>query len=215
MKLNCFLGDTSACRVFAVANFCGIEVTPNIVKPQDLKAKEFKKKLIFNTLPILDIDDNRSLSQVSAIIKYLESQRQGTPLTKYQQALLDQWLSAADSEIEAAALALIASVQGIVKFDKGAQKKAQDDILNFCGSLEHQLNTTAYILGDFLSVADYAIFTTLAQVFRVGISFASLGKYPKVKAWIETLAKDPHNIKAIGRVAFCQKPFAIPPEEAD
>lgn len=215
MKLNCFVGDSSACRIFAVANFCGIEVTPNLVKPIDLKGKDFKKKLIFGTLPILDVDENRSLSQASAIIKYLESQRQGTPLTKYQQAQLDQWLSAADSEIEAAALALLANLQGIVKFDKGAQKKAQEDILNFCGALEHQLAQTPFLLGDALSVADYAIFTTLAQVFRVAISFAALGKCPKVKAWMENLAKDPHNVKAIGRVAFCQKPFAIPPEETD
>lgn len=217
MILHTFLGDSSAAKVLACASFCGVEVSINIVKLNDLRTKEFKKKLTLQKLPILDIDDQNSLAESSAIVKFLANKNKTVCYGKdeYHQALTDQWLDVNEQELEPAALALTATLQGHINFDKGAQKLAQDDFLKVCGYLNGQLSKSKFLTGDAPTVADYSVFCNLASVLRCSVSGNSLGKFTHLKAWIDKLIVDQHIVRALGKVVFCTKPFAVPPAEEE
>ena len=216
MILHSFLGDTAASKVLVCAAYCQQEVKLNIVRVSDLKMKEYKKKLTFQRLPILDIDEHTTLGQSNAIVRYIAKLAgKGLGDSAYQQALTDQWLYVCETELEGAAAALIAPLHGTVHFDKAAQKAAQDDFLKVCNLLEAQLAKTKYLTGEQPTVADYSIFSVLASVFRVAVSFSAVQKHAHLKAWLEGFQKDAHVIRGMGKVAFCAKPFAIPPIEAD
>jgi glutathione S-transferase len=217
MILHTFLGDSAAAKILACASFCGVEVTLNIVKLNDLRTKEFKKKLTLQKLPILDVDDQNSLAESAAIVRYIASKNRATCYgkTEYHQALTDQWLDVNEQELEPATLALTAILQGHINFDKTAQKLAQDDFLKVCGHLNGQLSKTKFLTGDAATVADYSIFCNLAAVLRCSVSGNALSKFTHLKTWIDTLIADQHIVRALGKVVFCTKPFAVPPAEED
>lgn len=217
MILHTFLGDSTAAKVLACASFCGVQLSVNIVKLNDLRTKEFKKKLTLQKLPILDVDEQNSLAESSAIIKFLASKSKATAYGKdlYQQGLTDQWLDVNEQELEPAALALTAILQGHINFDKNAQKLAQDDFMRVCGLLNTQLSKSKYLTGDSATVADYSIFCNLATVLRCSVSGNALGKFAHLKAWIDGLINDKHIVGALGKVVFCTKPFAVPPAEEE
>jgi glutathione S-transferase len=216
MILNTFLGENNTSRIITVASFCDTKIALNIVKLNDLRNKEFKKKLGFQRMPILDLDENRSLSGTSVILRYIASLKEGTSgASIYQQSKTDQWLELAENELETAALALVAPLQGTIKFDKDAQKAAQEDFMNVCKLLNHTLANSAYLTGASPTICDYSIFLTIAQVLRFALSASMMSKLPHLKKWLDTLIKDPHVVKGAGHIQFCSKPLFPPKIEED
>lgn len=215
MILHSFVGDSAASKVLVCASFCGVDLSVNIVKLNDLRTKEFKKKVTLQKMPILDLDADSSIAESSAIIRHLarKSTNQAYGKTHYQQALTDQWLDLAENEMEPAALALLASLQGNVAFDKSAQKAAQDDFMKTCGYLNGQLEKSKFLTGDEPTIADYAAFCILASVLKCAVSGNSIGKMTKLKEWTEIMIKDQNVLRGLGKVTFCTKPFAVPPAE--
>ena len=216
MQLHTFFGDSSASKILVCASYCGTPVTVNIVRLNDLKTKEFKKRLTLQRLPILDLDENTSIGQSTAIVKHIARQSgKGYGSSPFQSALTDQWLSMCENELEGAAAALLAPLHGNIHFDKAAQKAAQDDFLKVCATIQDQLTRTKYLTGDEPTVADYSLFIGLASVFRVAVSISAIQKHSQLKAWIELFQADPHVIRGFGKVGFCTKPFGVPPIEED
>jgi elongation factor 1-gamma len=217
MILHTFLGDSSTAKILACASLCGVDLTINIVKLNDLRTKEFKKKLTLQKLPILDVDEENSLAESSAIIKLLARKNVAKAYGKdeYHQALTDQWLDVNEQELEPAALALTATLQGHIHFDKQAQKLAQDDFMKACTLLNTQLGKSKFLTGAEPTVADYSIFCNLASVLRCSISGNAVNKLSHLKAWIDALINDPHVVRAMGKIVFCTKPFAVPPAEEE
>jgi glutathione S-transferase len=217
MILHSFLGDSSTAKVLVCASFCGVEVAVNLIKLQDLKTKEFKKKFLLQKMPVLEINEENTIVESSAMVRHLARKSLATAYgsTHYQQALTDQWLDLAENELEPAALALTAILQGHVKFDKNAQKLAQDDFMKVCSYLNGQLEKTKFLTGESPTVADYATFTTLAQVLRCAVPGSAISKLAKLKEWTDILIKDKHVIAGMGKITFCTKPFAVPPAEEE
>jgi glutathione S-transferase len=216
MNLHCFLGDANTSKILACASFCGVKINLNIVKPNDLRTKEFKKKLLLQKLPILDIDDNTSIAESSAIVRYLASSKpECYGKTPYGMALTDQWLEVVECSLEAPALVLTALLQGNVGYDKDAQKKATEDFLKTCGIIDQQLGKTKFLTGDAPTIADYTLASVLISVLRVGLSGNSIGKLSHLKAWLEGMTKCEHIVQTMGRVKFCDKPFEVPPAEEE
>lgn len=217
MILHSFVGDSATSKVLVCASFCGIDLSVNLVKLNDLRTKEFKKKVALQRMPILDLDADTSIAESSAIVRHLarKSSNQAYGQTLYQQALTDQWLDLTENELEPASLALLASLQGHVKFDKAAQKSAQEDFMRSCGYLNAQLEKTKFLTGDSSTVADYAAFCVLASVLRCAVPGNAVSKMSKLKAWTDHFADDQHVRAALGKVAFCSKPFGIPVEEEE
>jgi glutathione S-transferase len=216
MILHCFLGDASTSKVLAVASFVGTTLQLNIVKPNDLRTKEFKKKLLLQKLPLLDVDEQNSLAESSAIVRYLGRTNPETyGKTPYGQSLTDQWLELVECSLEAPALALTAPLHGSVYFDKDAQKKATEDFIKTCGIIDSQLSKTKFLTGDVATIADYSLAAVLIGVFRVSLSISALKKYNHLKTWLESMAKDSHITKAMGKVSFCNESFPVPPVEEE
>lgn len=217
MILHSFLGDSATAKVLVCASFCGVDLNVNIVKLNDLRTKEFKKKFLLQKMPVLEITEEHTIAESSAMVRHLarKSTTGAYGSTHYQQALTDQWLDLAENELEPAALALTAILQGHVKFDKNAQKLAQEDFMKVCNYLNGQLEKTKFLTGDSPTIADYAAFATLAQVFRCAVSGNAIAKLNKLKEWVDLLLQDKHVIAGMGKITFCTKPFAVPPAEEE
>ena len=216
MILHCFVGDSNTSKVLAVASFVGATLQLNIVKPNDLRTKEFKKKLLLQKLPLLDVDEHNSLAESAAIIRYLARTKPDCyGKTPFGQSLTDQWLEVCEGSLEAPALVLTAPLHGSVHFDKGAQKKSTEDFIRTCGIFDSQLAKTKFLTGDSSTVADYTIATVLISVLRVGLPLSTIKKLTHLSAWLESMTKDTHITKAMGKVSFCQQPFPVPPVEEE
>lgn len=215
LTLHAFLGDPQTIKIMTIASFVGQTVNLNIVKPIDLRSKKFKRNLTLNTIPALEIGENKFLGHTNSIIRYLARNKEnGLGANNYEIAQLDQILDTILNNISPASTALLSSIRGIVKYSKKVVGMASNDVVTSLKSIEASyFKTSGFLIGDSLTIADLVLFTTLVPLFTGAISFKKLKAVKKIKALCETLAKDPIATKFTGKVGWMDATFGAPKDQ--
>ena len=132
-------------------------------------------------VPVVVLDDGRTLAQSNAIIRYLARDSDLVPADAYQQAKMDEWLFWEQYSHEP----YIAVARYRVKL-LGDDVATLDERLVTRGlaalqRLEDGLATAPFLVGQRLTLADVALIAYTRVAHEGGFS---LDAYPKVRAWI-------------------------------
>jgi len=147
------------------------------------KAPEFLSKNPAGQVPLLELDNEKRLSESNAILLYLaEKGGKLLPDDAWQRAQVYQWLFFEQYSHEPT----IAVRRANFKFNKGFSEEKLQDLLErgnkALAVMEKQLEQTPFLAGSELSVADMSLYayTHVAQEGEYDLSV-----YPNIQAWIE------------------------------
>lgn len=137
----------------------------------------------FGQVPVLD-DDGTIVGDSNAILVYLAESRGAAswyPRDPKTRAQIQRWLSVAANEIaNGPAAARLVTVFG-AKLDHDRALKAAAALLN---TMEGQLATRLFLVGDSPTIADIAGYSYIAHAPEGGVDLAP---FPAVRAWLDRI----------------------------
>lgn len=162
----------------------------------DTKKDEFLSKNPCGQIPLLELTDNRYLSESNAILNYLASGSPLIPDDVYERAKVLQWqfFEQYSHEPYIAVARFIAKYLGLPEEKKEEYKSKQVGGHNALKVMEQQLQKTPYIAGKSLTIADISLYGYTHVAHEGGFN---LEQYPSVLNWISQIASHP---KYIGMV---------------
>jgi glutathione S-transferase len=153
-------------------------------------------------VPVLQLEDGRTIAESNAILSYLADGTQFLPSERYARAKVAQWLSFEQYYVEPTIGSLrFWTLTGRLAGNAGrmveSRRENGERALN---ALERTLAGASFLAGERLTIADIAIYAYAHRAEDAGFSFAGRAA---VSAWL-------------GRVATAIGPgYAVPPYTAD
>lgn len=146
-------------------------------------------------VPLLVLEDGRTLRESNAILLYLARDTRFLPVDPYEQALVHQWLFFEQYSHEPA----IAVRAGILTYDDRAHLRTPemlDPLLEkghaALGLMERQLAETPFMVGRSISIADISLYGYTHSAGAKG-GF-EMDRFPAVKQWLERVAAEPGHV---------------------
>lgn len=151
------------------------------------KRPEFLARNPFGQVPVIE-DDGFVLADSNAILVYL-ARKYGAehwlPSEPAEAARIQRWLSVAAGPLASGpATARLITVFG-ASHDPETVIARSHALLEI---LESELARSTYLVGDEITVADVALYTYVAHAPEGNVS---LGCYPRIRAWLERIEKQP------------------------
>ncbi|CAI6332015.1 unnamed protein product [Periconia digitata] len=202
--------------IIAVAKILGLEID---VKNLDYKNKDDQQKLhrlnSLDQVPVFVGSDDFVLTECIAIALYVTSHVPTTSLlgkNRKDDHKIQQWMSFANSDLLPAIGGIILPLLGL---PLAVRKNTQDCLRALHADfklLEQQLQTSKYLVGDEVTLADY--FTAGTMVFGVFVFHHLLReRYPRVLEWFLGMHEIPEFKEVVGELRFMEVP--VPALEED
>ncbi|HEV7251762.1 MAG TPA: glutathione S-transferase family protein [Mesorhizobium sp.] len=142
-------------------------------------------------VPLLELEDGRALAESNAILIYLGEGTRFVPADPYERGLMMQWLFFEQYSHEP----FVAVRRAILKYpERRAQATPErlqstlDGGLKALGVMERQLGRTPFLVGQAMTLADFALY---AYTHEAEVGGFELGAFPAVSAWLERVRQDP------------------------
>jgi glutathione S-transferase len=147
----------------------------------ETRTPEFLKLNAAGQVPVIVLEDGRTLAQSNAIMLHLAEGSDLIPRDAYARAKMMEWLFWEQNSHEIYIAVRIARVHYLKQ-----REEDLDPALLVRGNaalarLEQQLGQTPYLVGHALTLADIAL---LAYTRKAGHGGFDLASYPSVQAWI-------------------------------
>jgi len=158
------------------------------------------------TVPAIQLDDGRVLTESNAILAYLAEGTPYLPSDPFDRAKVQQWLHFEQERVES----VIGSLRHWTMTGKLARRSAEmieakrSAAVRSLGILENELSTRLFIAGDRYSIADMALFAYASRAEEAGLSLVA---YPNFRAWIARVEAQPG-------VLATMHPYAIDPHSS-
>jgi glutathione S-transferase len=179
-----------ACKIGLALNMMGVAFDYRHV---DLpggahKAPDFLSRNRFGQVPVLE-HEGHHVAQSNVILHYLaDAYDQFLGRSAAEEIRVEEWLQWDQDRMSA--LAMLRSMKRFPRY------KQPDDVVAFVATraqqaldfLDHHLGNSKFIAGPRPTVADIAIFPTVALADEAGIEIA---RWPNVRAWAERFLKLP------------------------
>ena len=172
-----------------------------------MKKEQFSPEMVAKNpmcdVPVLELEDGTCISQVNAILRYLEAQYPGIPLfgrNPKEIGQIEMW----DHFVFMNGMAAIAEVfrnsaegfidRALVGPHNYAQipaliERGQQRLANFWSDLDKRLADNEYVAGDSFSVADISALITID--FSTWIKANPLESHANIKAWYDKVNARP------------------------
>lgn len=141
-------------------------------------------------IPILELEDGRTLFESNAILVYLAEGTKFMPDDKWQRAKVLQWLMFEQYDL----VRPLARPRFLISVLKQKEKFAahiaelQEMGRKALGHLNGQLENSSYILGDAYTIADMALY---AYTHLTEEGEYDLASYPAIKSWLGRIETQP------------------------
>ncbi|XP_076283267.1 alanine--tRNA ligase, cytoplasmic isoform X1 [Lasioglossum baleicum] len=151
--------------------------------------------------------NNFELFDSNAIAFYLASDQLKFSNDSYAFTQVLQWLSYADNHILPAVSGWVVPClsQNIPNYMKANIKTSKEDLFSSLKNLNTILLTKTYLVGERLSLADVALFTTLIPLYEYVFDPATRKPYPNLNRWFLTILKQPEINDTIKNFQLCEK----------
>jgi glutathione S-transferase len=175
-------------KVRYVANALGLSYEFVHLMPfsPESEAPDYRAKHPVGKIPVLEEDDGFTIFESNAIIRYLAVSRGSElyPQDLRERAVVDQWMDFASIHIGTAIGRVFWNTIG-VKFmneepDANSLAAGRGFLERFLPAVDAQIANSAYLLGDSLTLADFATLAPLDPAELIGLD---LGAYPNVARW--------------------------------
>lgn len=150
----------------------------------------------------------KNLTESNAIAYFLaNAQLRGA--NEWDQAQIWQWTSFADSELLPAVCTLVFPLLGIMQFQKLQAERARKDVDQLLAVLNQRLTDNTFLVGERITLADIAVFTTLLSLFENVLEAGDRKKFQAVSRWFTTLLNQPQVKAVVGDFKLCTKALAF------
>lgn len=141
-------------------------------------------------VPLLELNDGRTLSESNAILNYLASGSALLPQDSFALAKVLQWqfFEQYSHEPYIAVARFIASYLGLPEERRAEYNAKQPGGHRALQVMEQQLQQTEYLVGDQLSVADLSLYAYTHVAPEGGFE---LTNYPAIRAWLSRVESTP------------------------
>ncbi len=180
-------------KVSLALNLLGLEyqeVQIGLGPDSESQSAEYKAINPLGQIPVLEVEGEGFISQSNAILYYLSKNTSLFPEDRFAQAKVMQWLFFEQYEFEPN----FAWARWITHL-MGLENERKDDLAKYhrqgyaaLSVLENQLIDNQFIAGDFLSIADVALYAYTHNCEQGGFS---LEKYPAVSQWLARIGAAP------------------------
>ncbi|MGH8158976.1 MAG: glutathione S-transferase family protein [Rhodanobacter sp.] len=155
------------------------------------------------TVPVIQLDDGRTLAESNAILAYLATDTPYLPTDPFDRAKVQQWLHFEQERVES----VIGALRHWTLTDKLARRSLEmieskrTAARRTLGILERELATRPFLAGDTYTIADIAVFAYASRAEEAGLP---LEPYPHFRAWIARIEAQPGFLATM-------HPYAIDP----
>ena len=159
----------------------------------ETKTSEFLSKNPNGKIPLLELDNGRTLWESNAILNYLAQGSEFLPTDHFDRAKVLQWqfFEQYSHEPYIAVARFIAKYLGLPEDRKAEYEAKQKGGHKALAVMESQLAQTPYLIGERLTIADISLYgyTHVAQEGGFDLS-----KYPAIGAWLAKIVAQPKYI---------------------
>ncbi len=157
------------------------------------------------TVPALQLDDGRTLSESNAILCYLADGTEYFQGDAFARAKILQWLSFEQERIESqiGALRHWTLTGKLARRDPALIATKRHTGANALSMLERELTQHAFITGDAYTIADIALYAYTNVAEEAGFTLA---EYPAISAWLTRIAAQPGHLRE--RFAYAIDPHS-------
>lgn len=140
-------------------------------------------------VPVLELEDGRSIAESNAILIYLSDGTGFLPGERYARAKVEQWLSFEQYYIEPTIGSLrFWTLTGRLGLNAGRMiDSRRENGERALAALDRTLTDTLFLVGDSLTIADIAVYAYTHRAQDCGFGFAS---HPALSAWLERVAME-------------------------
>ncbi|PFH50380.1 hypothetical protein AMATHDRAFT_47954 [Amanita thiersii Skay4041] len=204
----------------AVAALAGIELAlpASYEHFVDNKKPEFLAKFPHGKIPAWEGVDGFLLFEGLAIARYFASLAPNAGLlgqTPKEQALVDQWVHLAESELETATLAILLFMRHVVLYSKPVHTSAVERSMRVLNTLERHISTRTFFVGERITLADLAVASYFLRATSFTIDKEVRAKIPNLIRHFETIINQPKLKEVYGPVEYLEKAvqYTPPPKE--
>ena len=198
MRLYIFPPSSRALGVVALKNHLGIdcEFRPIDLARGDQRASEYVALNPNRKMPTLE-DDGFVLWEANAILFYLASKRPERglwPADVRSQADVLRWLAweSAHWDAESCGMVLFEKnskrVLGLGAPDPALITRGEENFARFAAVLDDQLKAKSWVLGERLTIADFAIGALVPSALNVGLP---IRRFHEISRWYDSLSALP------------------------
>ncbi|MDK1373770.1 MULTISPECIES: glutathione S-transferase family protein [unclassified Sinorhizobium] len=150
---------------------------------------QFVSKSRFSRVPVLELEDGRTIVESAAILLYLAEGTKYLPTDRLERAEVFTWMSFEQCDLQRALpLPRMYHLRGLA--DRMAQQieRLQVDGYHSLEKLERWLGQHAWLVGDGYTVADLAVFTYVSLAHQGGYD---MGRFPAIARWLADVRNVP------------------------
>lgn len=177
------LGSGNVLKVKYIADATGTPFVLHEVQSRSgqTASPEFLKLNPAGQMPVVVLDDGRTLAQSNAILRYLAHGSRFIPTDRYQAAKVDEWLFWEQYSHEPSVAVARAKVayDGIKPADLDADLVARAN--KALDLMDAALTKSAFLVGDTISIADIALLAYTRQAPEAGFDVSGR---PALLRWI-------------------------------
>ncbi|TAM99146.1 MAG: glutathione S-transferase family protein [Rhizobiaceae bacterium] len=145
-------------------------------------------------VPLLELDDGRTLRESNAILLYLAEGTPFLPADAFQRALVCQWLFFEQYSHEP----YIAVRRALIRYPERAAEATPERLSSTLDRghralavMESQLTTTRFIAGEDYTIADIALYPYTCDARSAGFE---MERFPAIAAWLDRIASTPGHV---------------------
>jgi glutathione S-transferase len=153
----------------------------------ETRREEFLQLNPIGAVPVLVLEDGRSIAESSAILAYLADGTPFYPSERYARAKVVQWLSFEQYYIEPTIGSLrFWTLTGRLDLNAGRMiESRRENGERALDALERSLANASFLVGDRLTIADIAVYAYTQRAEDCGFAFDAR---PALSAWLERTA---------------------------
>ncbi|KZT00622.1 elongation factor 1-gamma [Laetiporus sulphureus 93-53] len=205
-------------RIRAIAAYVGLSVDPpaTYVHMETNKSPEYLAKFPHGKIPALETKDGFKLFETPAIARYIAALAPNSTLMGEnikEAALIDQWASFSDSELNAPGRIVSQLLRGsIAPYTKPLHTIFLERVQRALHTLEQHLATRTFLVTERITLADIALASVVQYQTPFLLDAPLRAKYPNVIRHCETIVNQPSMKDAFGPLELCEKALQyVPP----
>jgi glutathione S-transferase len=155
--------------------------------------REFLTRNANGKIPVVELDDGRTLAESNAILNYLAAGTPYLPDDRYQRAKVLEWqfFEQYSHEPYIATARFIAKYLGLPDDRRAEYEAKQTGGHRALAVMEHHLARHRYLVGETLTIADVSLYAYTHVAHEGGFD---LGGYPAVRSWCARIAAHPRHV---------------------
>ncbi|KAJ3563530.1 hypothetical protein NP233_g8884 [Leucocoprinus birnbaumii] len=199
----------------AIATLGGAEIT---LAPFEMgvtnKSPEFLAKFPLGKIPAFEGPNGFKLFEGDAIARYVAGLAPNSNLlgsTAEETALINQWIHAAETEVDTYDTWVRYLCRGMIPYNKAAETAFYERIERGLNTLEAHISTRTFFVTERITLADLAIAAYLLKAVSSTVDAQRRTKYPNLIRHLETVINQPALKDIYGPAEYTEKQIAFVP----